>query len=126
MFINFAEKSQVYLRLHHDYSISRINSKLFNQRIESFSILEKIDNLAYRLKFSDVMRIHPIISITQLKSFSNRSENSYHRTFTQSVPSIKKTQNNLDPNFITQYRLYIIERLLNRRGTKKNVKYLVK
>ena len=46
----------VLIRLHHDYNISTIevlDKKLSQQYVDSFKILEKIDNLTYRLKFSN-------------------------------------------------------------------------
>ena len=44
------------IRLHHDYNISTIeilDKKLSQQYVDSFKIIEKIDNLAYRLKLSN-------------------------------------------------------------------------
>ena len=38
----------MYLRLHHDYTISNIiNKKLSQQRVDFFIILNKINNLVY-------------------------------------------------------------------------------
>ena len=43
----------VYLRLHRDYNLSnKINSKLFNQRIDSFLIKRRIERLTYKLDLS--------------------------------------------------------------------------
>lgn len=126
MSMNLAEGSQAYLRLHHGYSIPGVNPKLSNQRVGPFPVLEKVGNLAYRLELPGVMRIHPVISIAQLEPSPDRSEDPYHRTSTQPVPPVEETQDNLDPDFTTQYRPYVIERLLDRRGTGRNVKYLVK
>ena len=44
------------IRLYHEYNISFIdvlNKKLNKQYVEFFKNFEKIDNLAYRLKFSN-------------------------------------------------------------------------
>ena len=71
------------------------------------------------------MRIHSMISITQLKLALNRFKNPYSRIFIQSIPSIKKTQK-IDSNFTFKYKFYKIERLLKRRDIKKSIKYLIK
>ena len=75
--IDLKKDSYVYLRFHHDYIISDIiNKKLFNQRVEPFKILKKIENLIYHLKLSLVMKIHFVMFIAQLKSMS-LNENFY-------------------------------------------------
>ena len=62
--IDLKKNSYVYLRFHHDYIISNIiNKKLFNQRVESFKILKKIENLTYHLKLSSVMKIHLVMFV---------------------------------------------------------------
>ena len=88
-------------------------------------MLKKINNLTYRLDFSDVIRIHLIIFITQLKSISDRSENLYYRVIF-SFSLIKKDNAETNSNFAIKYRSYEIERLLKRRNIKRNIKYLVK
>ena len=43
----------VYLRLHRDYNLSdKINSKLFNQRIDSFLVKRRIERLTYKFDLS--------------------------------------------------------------------------
>ena len=127
MFMNLVEKFKIYLRFYHDYFIFGINFKFFNQKVESFSIFEKMRNFVYRLEFLDIMRIHSIIFIIQLKSISNRFENPYSRTFTQSIFFIEKIQNiHLESDFTFQYKFYKIKKLLKRRDIKKNIKYLIK
>ena len=76
--------------MYHDYFIFEINLKLFNQRVDLFKVLEKVENLTYQFELSDVMRIHLIIFITQLKSISNRFENLYFRTFIQFISLIEE------------------------------------
>ena len=78
MLISLLKESKTYLRLHHDYKISKlVNYKLYNQRVKSFKILEKMGKLAYRLKLSSLMKIHSMIFIAQLKS--DKDENPYTR-----------------------------------------------
>ncbi len=69
--MTFNTEDKVYLRLHHEYSLSeKDNSKLFNQRVGPFVIKRKIGNAAYELKLSSTSRVHSVISIAQLKSAS--------------------------------------------------------
>ena len=74
------------------------------------------------------MRIHLVIFIAQLESVSNQTKNSYFRASTQLISSIiEKDQNQtINPEFTFKYKLYEIERLLERRDTKNNIKYLIK
>ena len=56
----------IYLRLHQEYIIPDLaNKKLFNQRIESFKIIEAMNKSkqTFKLKLSSIMKIHPIIFI---------------------------------------------------------------
>ena len=70
---------KMYLRLHHDYTIFDLsNHKLTEQRMRSFSIIEKIDNLVFRLQLSFVMKIHFVVSIAQLESITSNLD-SYDR-----------------------------------------------
>ena len=87
-------------------------------------MLKKIDNLTYRLNLSDVIRIHLMIFITQLKSALDRFKDSYYRV-TLLFLLMKKDNVKTNSNFVIKYRLYEIEKLLNRRNLKKNVKYLM-
>ena len=66
--LNLKEGDDVFLRLHHGYSIPGLsNRKLSQQRVGPFKILAKVGHLAYRLKLPPVMRIHPVISVAQLE-----------------------------------------------------------
>ena len=83
----------IYLRLHQKYIISKlINKKLFNQRVDLFKIIEVVDKSKqiYRLKLSSIMKIHSIISITQLKSITLEA-NFYNRFVDRDFSSIEKT-----------------------------------
>ena len=114
-----------YLRLHHEYEISNlINRKLYHQRIDSFKILEKIKSLAYRLKFSLIMKIHLVISIIQLKSVSEND--SFNRVRNTNLFFVKEKDENVDLDFIFKYKSYEIEKLLKKRDTEKNIMYLIK
>ena len=115
---------KMYLRLHHDYTIFDLsNHKLSKQRVELFSIIEKIDNLAFRLQLFSVMKTHFVVSIAQLKPVT-RDTNSYDKTVDRDSSSIHEKQSIA---LIEQTSLYEIERLLNRRIISTNrINYLVK
>ena len=66
--INIKKNDIIYLRLHQNYTILNfVNFKLLKQRVDFFEILNKIDNLVFRLQLSFVMKIYLIVFITQLK-----------------------------------------------------------
>ena len=115
-------KSLTYLRLHYNYFIFDINFKLFNQRVDLFKIFNKIKNLVYKLKLSEIIRIHSIILIAQLKFISDLSKDFYHRALSSSS-LIEKEEFNI--KFSTKNPLYEIDRLIDKRDTEKNIKYLI-
>ena len=108
--------------MHHNYFIFDINFKLFNQRVGFFKIFDKIENLVYRLKLLEVIRIHLIISITQLKSTLNSSKDFYYRTLR--ISSFVEEEGP-KTKFTTKNSLYEIDKLIDKRDTKENVKYLI-
>ena len=122
--LKFKIDDKMYLRLHHDYIIFDLfNHKLSKQRVKFFSIIEKIDNLAFRLQLFFVMKIHSVVSIAQLES-ATRDTNSYDRIVDKNSSSIHEKQSTA---LIEQTSLYEIERLLNRRIIFTNrINYLVK
>ena len=64
----------ILLKLHKNYNISStkiFEKKLSQQYVESFKIIEKIDNLIFRLTISKHWKIHSIIFIAQLKLFES-------------------------------------------------------
>ena len=102
-----------YLYLYNNYTIPNlINKKLYQQRVNSFKILKKIDTLIYRLKLFSIMKIHSIISIAQLKSTLTSNVDLY-RCSRSEYPSLIQLKN--DNNSKNSIKFYKIERLLNRR-----------
>ena len=76
--LEFKVGDMVYLRLHHSYTLPDMtNKKLSNQRVSLFEVLQKIGQLAYKLKLPPVMRIHPVVSIAQLEP--SEGADPYHR-----------------------------------------------
>ena len=57
--------NRMYFRLHQNYIIFKLkNHKLFNQKVDLFLILKKINKLIFRFKFSLIIRIYSIMFIT--------------------------------------------------------------
>lgn len=113
--------SSVYLRLHNGYEIPDIrNHKLHQQRAGPFKVLDKIGRLAYRLELPPVMRMHPIVSITQLEPGPD-DENPYARARNFDPPPVIEKDG-------TATDLYEIETLLEKRESNdgRKVEYLVK
>ena len=112
------------IRLHHDYNISTIevlDKKLSQQYVDSFKILEKIDNLTYRLKLSNHWRIHSVLSVAQLKSVSSSMNDFFNRSRSNQSDSVFVEE---DTNQVKSWK---IERLINKRQIKRrDDEYLVK
>ena len=49
----------------------------------------------------------------------------YDRISKQPILLVEEDNNAIDPEFATKYLLYEIEKLTNRKGLGKNIKYLV-
>ena len=115
----------MYLQLFHDYIISElINRKLLNQCVDSFHIIEWINQLAYQLKLSSIMRIHPVVSIAQLEP---APENAPYNRQSNTKPPLINIKNEDD----TSAPSYKIKRLLDKHTThwgrdQPFVQYLVK
>ena len=115
-------KSLTYLKFHHNYFIFDINFRLFNQRVNFFKIFEKIENLAYKLTLSEIIYIHSIILIAQLKPALDSSKDFYQRILRFSLFVEEKK---LNTEFTAKNSLYKIDKLINKRDIRKNVKYLI-
>ena len=112
------------IRLHRDYDISFIeilDSKLSQRYIDSFKILENVDNLIYRLKFSKHWRIHFVFSVIQLKSTLSFSKDFFHKSRSNHSNSIHVE------NDIKLVKSWEIERLINKREIKRREsEYLIR
>ena len=110
----------VLLKLHKKYDISFIailDKKLFQQYVDFFRILKKVENLTYRLQIFEHWKIHSIISIAQLKLFSSLFSDQ------QSSSSVSMK----DESVNDKVRSYEIEKILIKRNNlQKNTKYFVK
>src|SRR5438046_6163070 len=82
----------VMLKLHHKYHVSDIkNKKLLIQQVKCFSIKQQVFSLIYKLNLSSNMKIHSIISVTNLKSLSF-SKNFYKCQYNKHLLLIKKNE----------------------------------
>ena len=113
------------LRLHKDYQILSsimLSFKLSQQYVNFFEIIEKIENLTYRLKISKHWKIWPVISIAQLEFFSTLSDDSFNRTKAFLSFVIMKEEFSDDT-----VRSYEIEKMLAKRiNRRRNVEYLIR
>lgn len=67
---------------HHDYSISftkNIDKKLFQQYVDLFKVVQKVENLVYKLTIFDHWQIHFVFIIVQFESVPNFDSNSYEQ-----------------------------------------------
>ena len=110
VFLLFKSNEKTYFRLHHEYILlNKFNRKLFNQRCDFFLIQKRVDRFVYQLTLFFQWKIHSVISITQLKFYSN--ENSYQRFKSNYFDEIKiKKLSNT-----TSEKNYEMKNLINRR-----------
>ena len=66
--LTLKKKDCVFIKLHKEYKMQRVNQKLGQQCIRSFQVIEKIRKLAYQIESSDNWKIHNIISVVMLES----------------------------------------------------------
>jgi hypothetical protein len=122
--LNLKIDDHVLLRLHKEYNISSaaiLSRKLSQQYVDSFRILEKIENLAYRLSLSKHWNIHFIIFIAQLESISNSIIDFYNRSRSNESKSIHVEED------IETIKSFKIEKLINKQITaRRETKYLIR
>jgi hypothetical protein len=121
--LNLKIEDFVLLRLHKGYNISItkvLSRKLFDQYIEFFRILKKIDNLAYRLDLSHHWKIHSVISVAQLKSISDSVIDSFKRSRSDESELVHMKED------IDNVKSFELKKLINKRTTIRDVKYLVR
>ncbi|KAN0072896.1 hypothetical protein V8E54_009010 [Elaphomyces granulatus] len=110
------------LKLHHGYCIPGVKNRKLSiqrsiQRVGRFEIKRRVSPLAYEPELPPNMKIHPIISVTNLEPLPP-GEDPYKRPF-----------NNHPPPFEEEWKSFSIKRLLNRRlrrygRGKKIIEYL--
>ena len=119
---NMKFEDYVLLRLHKEYKISFvINKKIDQQYVDLFFVIEKIDNLTYRLVISNNWRINSIFNVVQLKFCSISHDDSFHR-FKSNHFDFVYVENDI---FIVKF--FEIERFINKWKTiKRESKYLIR
>src|SRR5436190_8860773 len=89
----------VMLKLHHKYHVSDVkNKKLSIQQVRHFSIKQQVFSLVYKLDLSLNMKIHSVISVTNLKLLPP-GEDLYKRQYNEHPLPVKENEaekNNLD------------------------------
>src|SRR5438034_10358337 len=89
----------VMLKLHHKYYVSDIkNKKLSIQQVRHFLIKQQVFSLVYKLDLSSNMKIHSVISVTNLKSLSS-DKDFYKYQYNKHLLSVEENEakkNNLD------------------------------
>ena len=120
-------KNWVLLRLHKKYSIffiANIITKLAQQFVNSFRILDRVERLVYKLNISDHWWIHSIFFITHLKSCSASFLNSYER-FRSNHSSSVYVEDDIDI-----LKFFELKRILNKRIIRKDqdllIQYLIR
>ena len=117
------ENDYVFIKFHHDYDISFtivFESKYNQQYVKSFRILKRIDKLTYRFDLFNHWRIHSILFIAQLKSCFDSTTNFFNRSRSNHSDFVFVKKN------IERVKLYEIEKLINKRQTKRREsKYLM-
>ena len=122
--IYMRENDYVFIKFHHDYDISFttvLESKYNQQYVKFFRILKRIDKLTYRFDLFNHWRIHFVLFIVQLKSCFDLTTNLFNRSRLNHSNSVFVKKN------IERVKSYEIERLINKRQTKRREsKYLIR
>ena len=109
---------KIYIKIakqnHFNYHISKFSS-LTIKKLNSFRIIRKIENLAYKLKLSINMKIHSVISVIYLKQ-------------TKKNDFDKKNSTNLISDFIivNDKSQYAVEKLLRKKIKNEKFEYRIK
>ena len=121
---------QAFVKLHYGYKLSGLkNSKLFDQRTESFPVLRQWGNLAYELDLPKIWKVHSIFSVAMLEP-ALKGQDPYRRPWEEGQEPIS------DENDPTIKDNHEIEKLIDRqkvrprgRNSKQKsfvIQYLVK
>ena len=118
--IRFKPGEKVHLRLHKGYKIQgHKNQKFSHQRTEPLTVKRAVGKLAYELELPPVMKIHPVVSVSQLERAPSGPD-PYERMPPQNQGPVY-TEGDEEGD------RYEIERLCGRRTTARGIKqYLVK
>ena len=123
--MHFEKGDKVLLRLHKGYNVpanKRLSRKLGQQFAGPFEVLQRVGRVAYRLDFPSKLKIHPVVSISQLEPFE---EDPHGRWPDKPGPTI-------DEDFPEDGDRYEVERIVDRKvqllGRKRKpvIKYLVR
>ena len=107
-----------YLRLHKGYSIpaitaAAITTKLSQQYVGPFEILQKVGKQAYKLAIPGHWNVHPVFSIAQLEPAPAPGSDPYGRPVPDQPGSVY-VEGDTD-----EYKSWEVERILNKRVIRK-------
>ena len=120
--LNIKSNDYAFLRFHKKYNIfSIINKKIDQQYVDSFLIIEKIDNLIYRLIISNNWRINFIFNVVQLKICSTFDDDFYHKSKSNHSNSMYVESDTLIVKFF-EIECFIIKRKI----VKHEFEYLMR
>ena len=120
--MHLSKNSWTLLRFHHDYNIfstQDFEKKLSQQYVGPFKILQRIENLIYRLEIPNHWRVHSIFIIIQLKSVSDFKSNSYNRQ------KFHFSSIHVDEDTDTM-KNFVIKKIIKIKQTARNKKYFIK
>ena len=114
----------VLLRLHKEYDIfstTTLKKKLFQQYVDFFQIIERIDHLVYRLIIFESWRVHFVFIIAQLEFVSSSFTNFFNRSRFIKLDTV------FVKNDINRVKFYEIKRFFDkRRIARRSFEYFVK
>ena len=121
--IRLEKRDYALLRLHKGYNIPSgtiLGRKLSQQYAGPFRIIDKIDNLAYKLDLSQHWRIHLVFTIAQLEPCPSPSTDPFKQPYPEQPNSI------FVEGDTEQIKSYEVEKLIAHRDTKRRgKKYLL-
>ena len=113
--LDFTKKYKIYITIN-------IEQKLFQQYVDSFIIIKRIENLTYQFVISKHWRIHFVISIMPLKSSINLCFDSFNRvrTLVLSISMKEKTEHD-------HVKFYEMKKIIDsRQNQQRNREYLIR
>jgi hypothetical protein len=117
-------KDFVYLKLHKRYTQSNLINRKFNkQRLNFVKILEKINNLAYKLDIFNDWKIHSVIFINHLKSISH--EDDFYQRKTTKSESMKDSRGFIK-DIYKMKKILIKTSIKKKRSRKSKIQYKIK
>ena len=117
--IKFKVGDKVYLRLHKGYTLPNApNKKLLNQQVGPFEITQQIRQLAYRLNLPPLIKIYPVVSVTQLKPLKSKDPYQKERLDHPSPVEIEEKKDRPDGQNQQSAKTYKIKRIVGKQSRR--------